>query len=253
NTLAPTSTRVPTRVPPPTATAVPASAPPSGGTGQDAGSAAAAASAGGAASPPSAPAGPAYPANPYERFAALRTYHFDIGVSHEGIDYSIVGDETTPNYHVNVSVPPAPAMELYFVNGRYISSLAGSGFVDSGATPPLQAGILEAAEAFARDWFDHPDSATFKGVETVNGVRTNHFVLTWNAGRMVSLGAISATTYDPTTGDVWLDAASGALVKAMFSMRVSAAGTVSEMTTHMDVTSINRPLTITPPPVAANG
>lgn len=191
---------------------------------------------------------PAYPANPYERLSALRFYHLTFDVNADGAAYAVAADEATPNYHATLTTPLSPPLELYFVNGRYVSSISGTPFVDTGSTPPPQAGILEAAEQFARGWFDHPDGAAFKGVETANGVRAQHFVLTWKAGRQVSLGAISSTTYDPTTGDVWLDAASGALIKAAFTMRVNNGGGVSPVVSHLDVTNINRPLTIAPPP-----
>jgi hypothetical protein len=177
-------------------------------------------------------------------------------VNADGFEYKMVVDEATPNYHATLAVPLSPPLDMYFVNGRYTSSLAGSPFVDSGSTPPPQAGALEAAEQFARGWFDHPDAAVFKGTETANGVRANHFVLTWKAGRPVNFGAISSTTYDPTTGDVWLDAASGAIVKAVFTMRVNNGGGVSPIVSHMDLLNINRPVVITPPPAqkpAANG
>jgi predicted small lipoprotein YifL len=221
NTAVPTATRVPdTPTPVPTSTPTPR---------------------------PTATPQPVYSPNPYERLSALRSYHFQFSVNADPFDYSVAGDEATPNYHVTMAAPLSPPLELYFVNGRYVWNAAGAGFIDSGTTPPVQAAPLEAAEAFARNWFDHPDSAVFKATETANGVRAHHFALTWKAGRQVAFGAISTTTYDPTTGDVWLDAASGALVKAKFSMRVSVGGEVSTIVTNVDVTNINRPVSITPP------
>jgi hypothetical protein len=198
---------------------------------------------------------PTYPPNAYERLSSIRYYRLQFDVNADGFDYNVMVDEATPNYHASLAVPLSPPLELYFVNGRYFSSVGGSPIVDSGSTPPPQAGVLEVAEAFARDWFDHPDAAVFKGTETANGVRANHFVLTWKAGRAVSFGAISSTTYDPTTGDVWLDAASGAIVKAAFTMRVNNGAGVSPIVSHMDLVNINRPVTIAPPPVQkpANG
>jgi len=223
-TPVPTNTEVPTATPPPP---TPTPLPPS----------------------PTKPPLVAYPPNPYERLSALRSYHLQFSVKTDAYEYSLAGDEATPNYHVKVAATPlTPAMELFFVTGRYVSSLAGGPFVDSGSAPPPQAAVLEAAEEFARGWFDHPDAAQFKGLENANGVPANHFVLTWKAGRPVAFGAISSTTYDPTTGDVWLDAASGAIVKAAFSMRVGAGAEVSTIVTKVDLTNINRPVTITPPP-----
>src|SRR5207302_7680381 len=96
-------------------------------------------------------------------------------------------------------------------------------------------------------WLDHPDSAVFKAAEQANGVPANHFVLTWNAGRQVAIGPLASTTYDPSTGDIWLDAASGAPVKANFSMRISNGGEAATIATQFDVTNINRPLTVAPP------
>jgi len=191
---------------------------------------------------------PTYPPNPYERLSSLRSYRLQFDVNADGFDYNVAVDEATPNYHASLAAPLNLPVELYFVNGHYYSSVNSGPFVDSGATPPLQAASLEAAETFARNWFDHPDTATFKGTESANGVRANHFVLTWKAGRPVSFGAISSTTYDPTTGDVWLDAASGAIVKAAFTMRVNNGGGLSPIVSHMDLTNINRPVTIAPPP-----
>lgn len=189
-----------------------------------------------------------YPTNPYERLAALKSYHLQFTVKAAPNEYSVAGDEVTPNYHVTINGPLGAPLELYFVNGRYVWNLGGAGFVDSGSTPPPQAAVLEAAEQFARTWLDHPDTAAFKGPEQANGVRANHFVLTWKAGRQVVFGPLSATTYDPTTGDVWLDAASGAPVKAGFSMRVNTGGEVSAITAQYDVTRIGQVPQITAPP-----
>jgi hypothetical protein len=194
-----------------------------------------------------------YPANPFERLAALRTYRLQLDVNADGLASNLVVDEATPNYHATTSGSLSPPLDVYFVNGRYVSSLAGLPFVDTGGSPPLGAGVLEAAEQFAQGWFDHPDSAVFKARESANGVQANHFVLTWKAGRAVSLGAISSTTYDPTTGDVWLDIASGAIVKAAFTMRVNNGGGVSPVVCQMDLLNINRPLTITPPAAGRAG
>lgn len=181
--------------------------------------------------------------------AAQRFYHLDFSVKGDGYDYKVGVDEATPSYHVILTVPYSPPMELYNVNGHYYSNLGGGPFDDNGAHPPLQAGVLEAAEQFARSWFDHPDSAIFKGVDTVNGVRTNHYALLWHAGRQVSLGPLSASTYDPTAGDAWLDIASGALIKAAFTMRINAGGSPAEISSNMNVTYLNRPIAITPPPL----
>jgi len=180
--------------------------------------------------------------------AALRFYHLQFNVKADVFSYSLTADEATPNYHVALSIPPSPPAELYFVNGHYISNLPGAPFVDSGSEPPSQAAGLEAAEQFTQSWFDHPDSAAFKGAEPINGVQANHYGLTWKAGRQATLGGISATTYDPAVGDVWLDSASGALIKSIFSMRVNAAGGQAQVTGSMDVTNINQPITVTPPP-----
>lgn len=199
---------------------------------------------------------PGYPPNAYERLSSLRTYHLQLSVNAEGQDYNVAVDEVTPSYHATLTLPASPPLELYYVNGHYLSSIGGSPYVDSGSSPPPQAGVLEVVEQFANDWFDHPDAAVFKNQEVANGVRANHFVLTWKAGRQLRLGGISSTTYDPTTGDVWLDASSGAIVKAVFTMRVSNGGGVSPIVSHMDLTNINRPLTIAPPPaqkLPANG
>jgi hypothetical protein len=228
----PTATPVPTNTIPPTPTPVPATA-----------------TATSTPVPTSTP-GPAYPPNVYERLSSLKSYHLQLAVNAAGTPYSLVVDEATPNYHASVSAPIIGQMELYFVNGRYESSVGGSPFVDNGPNPPLQAGILEAAEVFAQSWLDHPDAAVFKGSEQVNGVRANHFVLTWKAGRQVAVGGLSSTTYDPATGDIWLDAASGAPVKANFSMRVNNGGEAATITTQFDTTRINQPVAINPPPVA---
>lgn len=235
STAVPTSTPVPTSTLAPTDTPVPATATPVPPTPTLA--------------PPTStatPRAPAYPADPYERLSALRFYHIKFDVNADSYQYSAAGDEATPKYHLALVTPFSPPSELYYVNGHYYSGIGGA-FVDDGATPPLQAGVLEGAEGFARGWFDHPDSATYKGMDTVNGVRAEHFALMWRAGRAVNLGAISSTTYDATPGDVWLDAATGALIKASFSMRVNGYGGVSPVSSHLDVTNINRPVKITPP------
>lgn len=195
---------------------------------------------------PTATPPPPYPPNVYERLAAQRFYHLEFNVKGEGYSYDVAVDEATPAYHVILTVPYSPPMELYNVSGHYYSNLGGGPFSDNGSQPPIQAGVLEAAEQFAQGWFDHPDAAAFKGVETVNGVRTNHYALTWNAGRQVSLGPLSASTSDPTIGDAWVDAASGAIIKAGFTMRVSGGEQISSS---MNVTYLNRPIAITAPPL----
>ncbi|MBV9120679.1 MAG: hypothetical protein JOZ39_08210 [Chloroflexi bacterium] len=189
-----------------------------------------------------------YPPNPYERFAALRFYHLAFIVKADVFQYSAEGDEATPDYHLALTVPLGPPLDVYFVGGRYISG-ANAAFVDTGKTPPPQAAALEGAEQFARDWFDHPDAAQYHGRENANGVAAEHFVLTWKAGRQVGLGAISATTAGPSSGDVWLQASDGALVKASFTMRVNGLGGQSDVSSRFDVTNINRPVKIDAPAV----
>jgi hypothetical protein len=194
----------------------------------------------------------AYPANVYERLAALKSYHLQLTVKSGPNQYSVSGDEVTPNYHVVVNGPLLPPADIYFVNGHYIWSSPGTPFADTGTTPPPQAAILEALETLARSWLDKPDGATFKTTEMANGVPTHHFVLTWKASRQVGVGGLSATTYDPTTGDIWLEATSGAPVKANFSLRVANGGEVSTIVTQYDVTRIGQVAAITAPKVAAS-
>ena len=228
-TPVPTNTEAPTATPPPpTATRLPTST----------------------SVPTSTPA-PVYPSNPYERLAALRSYHLQFSVQADVFSYSVAGDEATPAYHVTVTAPPVPPMELYFVSGHHYYGQAGAPFVDNGTTPPFQAAGLEAAESYARDWFDHPDAAAFKAAENVNGVRANHFVLTWKPGRQVNFEGLTATSSGTASADVWLDATSAAIVKTSFSMGVTSAAGLSQVSANMDVTNINGPIVITPPPVAA--
>jgi len=192
------------------------------------------------------PRPPAYPAAGYERLKALRFYHLQFTVKADTYDYSVVGDEATPAYHVSMAVPYFEPIELYFVGGHYYSGQAGV-FTDAGASPPIQAGVLEASEQFAQAWFDRPDSAVFVAVETVNGVRADHFRLGWRTGRQATLGTISWTTAEPASGDAWIDVASGAIVKAMFGMKVTSGGALANVSSEFDLTRINQPVTIAAP------
>ncbi len=232
----PTATSVPTDTPVPTATPVPDTPTPVPTN---------------TPRPTSTPE-PGYPSNVYERTAALKSYHFQITVKAAPNEYSVTGDEVTPSYHVSVNGPILPPADVYFVNGHYIWSSAGTPFLDTGANPPPQAAILEGLESFAKAWLDKPDSAVFKGTDTANGVRAHHFVLTWKAGRQIGIGGLSASTYDPTTGDIWLEATSGAPVKANFSMRIANGGEVSTIVTEYDVTKIGQVAAIAAPRAVAS-
>lgn len=214
-TPAPTATRRPTATPRATATRVPA---------------------------------PGYPPNPSERLSALRSYHLELSVTSGSFAYSVSGDEAGSSYHLTVVSPLAPPLELYDVAGRHYAGSSGV-FVETGPAAQPQAGVVASAQTFAQGWFDHPDGVRFVGYSTVNGVRAEHFALTWRAGRQATLGSLTATTVNPTTGDVWLDEANGALIRASFDMRVGGTGGVSSVATRLNVTNIDVPVHIVAPPV----
>ncbi|MHB8620240.1 MAG: hypothetical protein ACYDAG_11845 [Chloroflexota bacterium] len=229
-TVAPTATLVPTATAVPTATPPPATATPLPPT----------------ATPTAAPTSAVYPPNPWDRLVALPSYHLELEVKADSYDYRLSGDYSGSNYHVIVSEPVVGPTEVFHVGPRYVSGSPGR-FVDNGTTPPPSLTTVNAVRAFAASWFDHPDSAVFQRREPANGLVANRFALTWNTGRPVSLGSLSSATSGPSSGTGWIEASSGAIIKASFTMPVSLdVGTVSVLG-RIDVTNARRPIRIVLP------